>query len=79
MASSRLTALPDPDQRAAALDLLADGVMSIAGAVRFAGVSRTTLYGAMDAGHLAFVKRGRRRLIPRRALVAWLAEGLVID
>ena len=78
MARSRLAAVPDLDERSRR-DLLADGVMSIAEAVAFAGLSRTTLYGAMDAGALAYVKRGRRRLIPRRALVAWLAEGLVID
>ena len=65
-----------PDTRPDALELLADGALSIAEAVRFTSVARATLYEAMGAGDLVFVKRGRRRLIPKRALVAWLAAGL---
>ena len=57
-------------------ELLADGAVGVAEAVQFAGVSRATLYDAMAEGQLAYLKRGRRRLIPRRALVAWLAAGL---
>ena len=64
------------DTRSDAIELLADGALSVAEAVRFASVSRATLYAAMSAGELVFVKRGRRRLIPKRALVAWLAAGL---
>lgn len=57
-------------------DLLADGVVSIRDAVAFAGLSRAELYRRMGAGELAHVIQGRRRLIPRRALVRMLAAGL---
>ncbi len=59
-----------------ALDLLGDGAVGIPEAVAFAGVSRPELYRRMADGRLAFVKIGRRRLIPRRALVRFLAAGL---
>jgi len=59
-----------------ASEVLADGCMSIAEAVRFSGLSRSTLYAAMDHGELVFVKVGRRRLLPRQSLVQWLARGL---
>ncbi len=62
---------PDP------LEVLADGAVTVTEAVRFSGLSRATLYATMSEGGLAYIKRGRRRLIPRRALVAWLADGLV--
>ena len=55
---------------------LADGCFSIAEAAGFSGLSRSTLYEAMEAGELAFVKVGRRRLLPRLAVVQWLARGL---
>lgn len=58
------------------LELLADGALGVAEAARFAGVGRSTIYAALAAGELRSLRRGRRRLIPRRALVAWLAAGL---
>lgn len=58
-------------------DLLADGAISVPDACEFAGLSRTELYRQMDRGTLPYTKIGRRRLIPRRALVAMLAPGLV--
>lgn len=58
------------------LELLGDGVLSVGAASAFASLSRATLYEAMQRGELVYIKRGRRRLIPRRALVRWLAEGL---
>ena len=57
-------------------EVLADGCLAIPEAVRFSGLSRSTLYKAMEAGELPFVKIGRRRLLPRQALVQWLAQGL---
>ena len=39
-----------------ASEVLADGCMSIAEAVLFSGLSRSTLYAAMDHGELVFVK-----------------------
>ena len=58
-------------------DVLADGVMSVAEAVQFSGLSRSELYNRMSDGTLPFVKHGVRRLIPRKALVGLLAAGLV--
>jgi hypothetical protein len=49
--------------------------MTIAEAVRFAGIGRSTLYGEMDAGRVAFAKVGRRRVVARRSLVSLLAGG----
>ena len=54
-----------------------DGAMSVAEAVRFSGLSRSELYKLMTAGRLTYTKVGRRRLIPRKALVGLLSEGLV--
>ncbi|HEX4612819.1 MAG TPA: helix-turn-helix domain-containing protein [Urbifossiella sp.] len=58
-------------------ELLADGTMGVAGAVKFTGLSKPELYRLMAAGRLAFVRHGTRRLIPRKALVTMLAAGLV--
>lgn len=67
---------PVPAERDPA-DLLAGGCFSVTEAAKFAGLGRTSIYEAMDSGELPSLKRGRRRLIPKRALIAWLAEGLV--
>ncbi|NLG85335.1 MAG: helix-turn-helix domain-containing protein [Firmicutes bacterium] len=42
----------------------------------FLGIKRSTLYQLMEGGILPFVKLGRKRLIPRRALVQLLAKEL---
>ena len=57
-------------------ELLADGSMPVKDAARFSGLSRAELYKLMGAGRLAFVQHGKRRLIPRKALVCCLGEGL---
>lgn len=56
--------------------VVAEGVMSVAEAVAFSRLSKAELYKAMAAGRLTFVKYGRRRLVPRKALVDLLAAGL---
>lgn len=53
--------------------VMAEGLMDVAEAGEFLGVSRMTLYRLMDAGKLGYVKIGRARRIPKRALVE-LAE-----
>ncbi|MDR7450138.1 MAG: helix-turn-helix domain-containing protein [Armatimonadota bacterium] len=58
------------------LDVLEEGVLSVPEAARLLGVSRTTLYNFLQAGRLPSLRLGGRRLIPRRALVALLAEAL---
>lgn len=55
---------------------MSDGLLTIREAAAFLCVSRSTLYGRMDAGELAFVKLGRSRRIPRRALIDLAASGL---
>ena len=57
-------------------ELLEDGCLSIAEAVEFSRLSRSQLYEHIRAGDLRTIKNGRRRLIPRRALIRFLAEGL---
>jgi excisionase family DNA binding protein len=56
------------------VELFGDGALGVAEAARFSGIGRTTLYELMSAGKLAYTKVGSRRLIPRRGLVALLAE-----
>jgi excisionase family DNA binding protein len=62
--------------RPEALELAADGALPVPEAVRFTGCSRSVLYEQMESGMLAFVKVGRRRLIPKRALIEFLARRL---
>jgi excisionase family DNA binding protein len=55
-------------------DLMADGTLSIEAAAEFSGLGRTFLYSAMDRGELPYVKAGARRLIPKKALIKYLAD-----
>lgn len=56
-----------------AADLWADGALTVPAAVRFSGVCRTRLFVLMRDGVLPWSRNGTHRLIPRRALVAYLA------
>lgn len=66
---------PAPTDRRA--ELAADGVLSVADAQAFLSLGRTEVYGLMDRGKLPFIKLGRRRVIPKRALVELLAANMV--
>jgi excisionase family DNA binding protein len=57
-------------------ELLQDGAIGIEEARKFTGLGRSVLYDLMSKGRLPFTKIGARRLIPRRALVEVLAQGL---
>jgi excisionase family DNA binding protein len=57
-------------------DVVADGLMTIPDAAQFLCVSKSKLYELMDGGELEFVKLGRSRRIPRRALVELAASNL---
>ena len=57
-------------------DLVADGLSTVREAAGFLRLSRSTVYTLMDRGELPFVKLGRSRRIPRRALVELAARGL---
>jgi hypothetical protein len=46
--------------------------LRVAQAVQFSGVDRTSLYIAMKEKKLAFLKRGKVRLIRVRDLTRWL-------
>ena len=50
--------------------------MKLAAAAAFLSRSRATLYTLMDRGELPFVKIGRSRRIPKRAVVELAARGL---
>lgn len=69
---ARMTTCPDTAEPAgtpAVPPLLYD----LPEAGRLTGLGRSTLYRQMDTGQLGYVKVGARRLIPRTALLAWLA------
>lgn len=53
--------------------LMSEGLATVEEAREFLGLSRSKVYSLMDGGELAYVKIGRARRIPRRALTA-LAE-----
>jgi excisionase family DNA binding protein len=55
-------------------DLVSDGLESVAEAAEFLGISRAKLYLLMEAGELHYVKIGRTRRIPKRALVQFAAR-----
>ena len=62
--------------RADAPAFVSDGLLSVAAAAAFLSVSRSKLYEMMDGGLLPYVKLGRSRRVPRRALVELAAGGL---
>ena len=49
-------------------------LLSVEMAASAIGLSRTVFYDRMMRGHIASVKEGRRRLIPRSALEAYVAR-----
>jgi excisionase family DNA binding protein len=51
--------------------------MTVEAAVAFTGIARSNLYEAMRKGELPYSQPGRRRLIPRRALVDLLQKHMV--
>lgn len=48
---------------------------SVADVIGLTGLSRATIYRQIDAGHLTIVKIGRRTLIKREAIEAFLNGG----
>ena len=57
-------------------DLLDDGAMRVDDAVVWSGIGRSMLYKLMACGEISSIKAGGRRLIPRRALRAYLETRL---
>ena len=58
--------------------LVNDGLLKVPVAAQFLGISIAKLYQLMERGGLAYVKLGRSRRIPRRALVDLAAKNLVM-
>lgn len=46
-----------------------DGLVSVTAAAVFLGLGKSKLYELMDAGELPYVKLGKARRIPKRALI----------
>ena len=57
-----------------AMELVQEGCASVDEAARFLGIRRAKLYLEMEVGRLVYLKIGRRRVIPWRALREYLAE-----
>lgn len=49
--------------------LFDDGLITVPEASKFLGLSRSQVYCLMETGQLVYVKLGRSRRIPKRALV----------
>jgi excisionase family DNA binding protein len=59
------------------VELLSGGALTVSQAVKEFAIGRTVIYELMGRGELAYSQVGRRRLIPRRALMEYLARALV--
>ncbi len=74
---AHFAAVPTPSPEADIEQLLVDGAKSVPQACAFlGGVSRAWVYQQMGSGKLTWVKLGRRRVIPTRALIQFAAERL---
>jgi excisionase family DNA binding protein len=58
-------------------DLVLDGLDRVGEVARFLKLSVSTVYGLMDRGELPYVKLGKSRRIPHRAVVELAATRLV--
>jgi excisionase family DNA binding protein len=57
-------------------ELVSEGLLTVRASAAFLGVSIAALYQKMGTGSLPYVKIGRSRRIPRRALVEFAAKRL---
>jgi excisionase family DNA binding protein len=67
---------PVMPERPSADELCAEGAMSIPAAAEFSGVGETRLKQLIHSGELPALKNGVKNLIPKLALVRWLAKQL---
>jgi excisionase family DNA binding protein len=56
--------------------LMVDGLQRVEAAGRFLGISRSLVYELMESGELPYVKIGRSRRLPHRALIEFAARHL---
>ena len=71
--AAALAAVPDPNDRGAATAADADDVISVAECAAWLGVNKKTLYDGAAKGELPCGRVGRRILLSRTAIRAWLA------
>jgi excisionase family DNA binding protein len=64
------------EDRAQRQELVAQGLVGVAEAGKFLGLSRSMVYLLMEQGRLPFAKIGKARRIPRRALVDFAEQSL---
>ncbi len=58
-------------------ELVSEGNLTVPEAARLIRLSRSQLYALMSKGELPFIKIGKRRLVPRRALLDLMERNLV--
>jgi len=61
----------------AAEDLVKDGMRTVGQAAEFLSIGRSKVYALMENGELAYVKFGKARRIPLRALVDYAAKHVI--
>ena len=59
------------------LDAVSEGLVSVREAAGFLGLGKSTVYELMDRGQLPFVRLGRARRVPRKALREFAARNVV--
>ena len=57
-------------------DLFEEGLLSVQEASKYLSISKSKLYSLMDAGELPYVKIGKARRIPKRALIGLAQSNL---
>lgn len=72
-----MSAVLEPTDAPEVPDILLAGTLSVKGVFEEYGLKRQHLYNLMASGKLTYTQVGRRRLIPRRAVLSLLAQGLV--
>jgi excisionase family DNA binding protein len=68
---------PAPEPLGEGRELVAEGLDRVREAAAFLGVRVSRLYALMERGDLPYVKIGKSRRVPRRALVELAAHHLV--
>jgi excisionase family DNA binding protein len=64
-------------QPACSTDLVQDGLDRVSDVARFLRLSQSSIYGLMERGELPYVKLGKSRRVPHRAVVEFAARNVV--
>ena len=73
---TRQNARDEPECEISAFDLVCEGLLTVAEAASFLGLSRASIYNLNSSGELPFVKIGGARRIPKRAVIELAARSL---